>query len=303
MKKADARQIFKKKFAERIDTDTHYLRIVAYNNNGQDIDLPQELIKYNRSDIIVDLKQYRIINWKPEYGPKHIKLEANYMGRYELLNEIGECFCSLETWPPEEVVPCVIDKENRKATIEFHVQENGKLSNWPAPANFRMFRKYGQAHLTKDDEKWIKAQMENPNGDPLIKNIPYYIEICGVDKDDYIVDEKEFDEFKPAMDFMRALRDNPETEEIHARTKSGWNIDFWRHYTYEWTNPQTGETEECEDEETSFSQIEEWIEEEQIEYIRKFILPDSLDLEIEEMNDMFGDDRNVNEDYSNDLPF
>lgn len=312
MTKNDARQIFREKYLKRIDNEAFYLRIeVNYdedgkcfsNDRGEKVELPKELVKYfHTTNLIVDLKTYRIINWKSEYGFMHVCINVRYNGRYELLNEIGECFCALETWPPQYVVPCRTDSKGQMGIIEFDIQSNGKLSNWPVPADLSVFKKYAQLYLTNEDKDWIRAQIGNPEGDPLIKNIPYNTCVGGYDEKDNAIGEQEFQDFVSAMDFVRELRDNPKTDYIHARTSSGYNVDFWRHSTYIWDN-ENGEPEEYEDEETSFSHIDEWIDNEMIDYVRRFILPDSLDLEIEEMNDLFGDGDNVNEEYSDDLPF
>jgi len=312
MKKSEARQIFRERICKRIDNETYYLRIKVdfdeskqcfTDDRGKKVSLPKDFIKYTHTtDLIVDLKKYRILNWKPEYGFVHLRIDVGYNGEYELLNEIGECFCTLRSWPPNNVVPSKIDFENKKAIIEFDIQEDGKLRNWPAPADFSIFKKSAVLHFTNDDKKWIIEQMDNPDGDPIIKYIPYKTSVGGYTEDDYMIDERDFVDFRTAMDFVRALRNNPECDYIHARTASGWNVDFWRHSTYTWDN-ENGEEEEYEDEQTSFSHIEEWINEELFNHVKRFLLPDDIDLEVEEMNDLFGGDDNKNEEYSDDLPF
>lgn len=302
------RNRFKEIFRKRIENDCRYISIGTYielghsdhsftNQQGDKVPYPRELTAWtDYAQPFIDLKEHKLVGWKPEFGSMHMRFDVDCGAQYRLYTDKGEWFCLLETWPPEGVVPCNTRVDGMGMQyVEFDVMEDGHVTGWPETPDFTSFIRFGEFVLIEEDKQWIAEQVDKkdtPEGNEDIKSIPYNTEIVVYDKDDKEIAYQKFGEFLSAMDFLRKQGKNPEAYFIHCRTFDGWNRDFWR---------------ECDPEfedysEDSFEDIEGWIEHEKVEYIKRRVVPDRMDLEIEEINAMCG---NPDEGWKDaeDLPF
>ncbi len=311
MTKQELREKFAKIFRNRILTDTKYVRIDTWlggrhkhqfsDGKGRKVELPKDMIdRENGTKFIVDINKFKMIGWKPEYGIMHVKLEVACSARYWLLNEIGEPFCKFGGWPPEGVVPCHgEDGKIEPRFVEFDILEDGKVTGWPCPTNYEQFLKYGDFYFTMDDKKWIDEQLSNPNGDVDIKSIPYKckIEIYG-EGGNNVLDRKDFVDIESATKYMMEWSVKPEVESI-LMINGCWYTPFIR--------------EKDESGEHTIDEIPTVMSKERYNIIRRYVLPDDFEKEMEEIEAMNGtsNPENDSEDFDdsdfeeedNGLPF
>lgn len=296
MTKEELRERFAKIYRNRILNETKYVRIDAWlgsrynhiftDNRGRKVELPKDMIdNENGTKFIVDINKFRMLGWKPEYGFMHVKLEVACSARYFLLNEIGEPFCKYGGRPPEGVVPCHgEDGKIEPRFVEFDILEDGKVTGWPCPTHYDQFIKHGDFFFTMDDRKWIDEQLSNPNGDIDIKSIPYKckIEIYGYGGNN-VLDRKEFTDVQSATEYMMEWSPKPEVKSI-LKINGCWYTPFYR--------------EEDESGEHIIADIPEVMAREKYDYIRRYVIPDFLEKETEEM-EALGKSSNLGNDSDN----
>lgn len=301
MNKEDLRKKYKRIYKNRILNQTKYVKIDAWlkhprfemtftDKKGRKVELPNEFIDTKRegTNFIVDISNFTMICWKPEYGFIHVRMEVGCSARYELLNDIGESFCVLGGWPPEGVLPCHEEPgKNGCRYIEFDILENGKVTNWPCPTDFDEFIRHGDYYFTIEDKKWIDQQLNSPDGDVNIKSIPYK---CTVDVFGYDgpLDKKDFTDPASAIEYMRYWIQQPQTRMFEK-------IEGCHHFPFYRQKDESGEA--------SFDEFEQIMINEKYDYIRRFLIPNFFDLDLEESENLCNSSDKSGDVDDSPLPF
>lgn len=254
------------------------------DKEGKEVECPL-VDSYGNIHFFVDLKERKLLEWKPEYGAMHFVFNVRHNGCYCLQNEVHEDFCCLQDFPPKGLVPCHTNWDDQMQIIEFGVKEDGSLVGWPQEWNYFDFIRGGTFYCTEEDWRWIAEQVEKkdtPEGDADIKTIPYegQVRVTRDNEDEVRVDFKDFN----LMDeYVRKVMKEPAVNEIEIYG-DGSHMDFFR-------DPYEKEFPDCSDD--LFDRIEPWLEREKVRYVRAKIVPQKLQLTRTDVAEIMG----VSEEY------
>ena len=77
---------------------------------------------------IINLKTYKLLNWKPEYGDLYLQAKICDSGTYFLLNKGKKVICKIADYVPNNLIP---DSDDCGDYIRLRINSDGTIENWP----------------------------------------------------------------------------------------------------------------------------------------------------------------------------
>ena len=85
---------------------------------------------------IINLKTYKLLNWKPEYGDLYLQAKICDSGTYFLLNKGKKVICKIADYVPNNLIP---DSDDCGDYIRLRINSDGTIENWPENPDYSDF--------------------------------------------------------------------------------------------------------------------------------------------------------------------
>ena len=159
----------------KLKKDTRYLHISIPYDKGEDCGLitfddgmmtelecdedftpPMLNEEDQRLEVIIDLKERKILDWNPENGYLRMWAKVRDSGTYTLLDEEKKPLWQIDGYVPNAMIPPYDDGFGDY--LELAVEHGGSLPQWQIEPDFSDFLENGQEPKPIKTNKWHKAE-------------------------------------------------------------------------------------------------------------------------------------------------